>query len=120
MPTLLSLHRHEGESGIKFVPGKSTASQVSVDGLVCCPDRVVGIGRRPAFRHLTMLLEPSEPALPFRQQLSPFPRTPGLFVIPLVESEIRMLTSVDLILTIQGLLDIDMVEQTPADQPEML
>jgi hypothetical protein len=67
-----------------------------------------------------VLSEPSKPALPFRQQLSPFLGTPGLFLIPLSEIEPGVPTSIDLVLAIQALLHIDVVKQPPSGQSEML
>jgi hypothetical protein len=67
-----------------------------------------------------MLFEPGEPALPFGQQFRPFLGTPSLFGIPLVEVETRMATGFNFVLAIQSLLDIDMVQKSPAHKPEML
>jgi hypothetical protein len=62
-----------------------------------------------------VLSKPSKPALPFRQQLSPFLGTPGLFLIPLREIEPGVLARLSLILAIHRLLDIQMIEQMPAN-----
>ena len=67
-----------------------------------------------------MLREPIEPALPFGQDLRPFSGKEGLLLIPTFEDQTGVATGFNLVLAVQGLLDVDMVKQPPTDEPEML
>ena len=67
-----------------------------------------------------MRLKPGEPPLPFGQHLRPFSWKEGLLIIPTVKIEPGVPTGIDLVLTIQALLHINVVEQSPNGQSEML